>query len=281
MWTVDGWTGYEGAIPIPDDLGCKWYVTETDGWFGLAEPRVTSTDLPNGDGTDDGPSTQPGRAVTITGMVRAPDQVTLLQAMDRISGLLMAGSRSATLTVAEPHMTRYLGVRRGGALLVKPTKETEASFSVLLYGADPRRLGDELVASTGLPSSSGGLTVPFSVPAVLNSTIVSGQVVLQNPGPVRGPMRLRIDGPCVGPVVTHVGAGLTLAFASSYSIGAGSWLDVDLEAHEVLENGQASRNAWITSRGWFGLDPGPNVVAFTARNYTAGARLTVYASPAY
>jgi peptidoglycan hydrolase-like protein with peptidoglycan-binding domain len=287
IWSIDTFTGYEGMPPVPDDLGCKYYVTDVDGWEGIVAPRVDSEARPTSDGTNDGQSTQPGKTVTITGTVRAPDIITLHQAMSRLSGLLMTGDRYDTLTCVDAWISRTMRSRRGADTLVKPNKSVyrEASFSIVLYGPDARRLGAQVSTSTKLPSASGGLTVPLTVPAVISETVVSGSCSLYNPGTVAGPVTLRIDGPVTGPTVTHVSSGQQLVFASSLTLAAGEWLLVDMERHEVLANGQsqASRNQSVlpNGRGWSGFDPGQNIWTWSAAAGTTAAKLTVTATPAW
>jgi hypothetical protein len=288
VWAVDTFIGYEGMPPVADDLGCTLYVTNVDGWEGAPAPRVTSDDRPSFDGTNDGQSTQPGKTVTITGTLRAPDIATLHQAMARLSGLLLTGTRYATMTVADAWITRTMLVRRGAETIVVPSRSAgyrEATFSIVLYAPDPRRLGSALSGSTGLPSASGGLTVPLTVPVVIAETVVSGAVALNNPGTVQGPVVLRIDGPVTGPVITHVGSGQQLVFASSLTLASNEYLLVDMERHEVLANGQAqaTRNQSVlpNGRGWSGFDPGDNTWSWSAATGTAAAKLTVTATPAW
>jgi hypothetical protein len=145
----------------------------------------------------------------------------------------------------------------------------------------------DLFNSDGSPATTDFLTVPatsgdaLTVPFSIDSTIVSGLVSLTNPGNEVGPVSLRIDGPCTGPVITHVASGAQLVFSSSLVLGAGEWIDVDMEAHEVLANGQASRAGWITERGWSGFDPGSNTWTFTAAAYDPNSKLTVSATPSW
>jgi hypothetical protein len=82
-------------------------------------------------------------------------------------------------------------------------------------------------------------------------------------------------------VVTHAGSGKALVFSSSLVLGAGEWIDVDMEAQTVLANGQSSRAGYITSRGWSGFEPGHNTWSFTAIGYDAASKLTVSATPAW
>ena len=136
------------------------------------------------------------------------------------------------------------------------------------------------------------LTWPVTVVAAIVNGTVNGTVrppdedgravcAVTNPGTVNGQVRLRISGPTVGPIVTHVASGRSLVFASSITLGAGEWLDVDAEAQTVLANGQSSRSGWVTSRGWPLFEPGQNTYAFAAASFTSGALLTVTGTPAW
>lgn len=290
VWAVDTFIGYEGTFPVVDDLGCSVYVSAPNGspavigWYELGDPRVDTTDKPTSDGTLDGPSTQPGRPVTIIGTVQAPDQINLLRWCDRFTGLLTSGDRTGTLTAQEPHVTRTLGVRRGGECVATPTSLTEASFSMILYGADPRRLGSSLAGSTLLPSVIGGLILPITLPFNLGSTVVTGEVALTNPGTAIGPVVLRIDGPTSGaalvaPIITHVASGRSIAFSSSQQLAVGEFLIIDMEGESILAQGQEPRDQYVTSRGWSYFDVGGNTWAFAAQS--GSGLLTVTATPAW
>lgn len=293
LWAIDDWVGYEGMQPQADDLGCLHFVTSTDGspavvgWEGKAAPRVQSDDRPSADGTNDGQSTQPGKTVTIQGITRAPDIATLQQAMGRLSGLLMSGDRYGQLVAVESWMTRQMRARHGAEAIVLPSRTVarEATFSFVFYGPAGRRLGNPMIASTGLPAATGGFDVPLVVPLVINETVVSGICDLTNPGEMTGPVVVRIDGPIVGPVITHIASGQQIVFASSLTLAAGEWLTVDMERHEVLANGQegASRNQSVlpNGRGWSGFDKGANEWALTAQSGGSAAGMTITAWPAW
>ena len=199
-----------------------------------------------------------------------------------IRAVLATTTRQGTLAVCEPHLTRYAWVRRDGPTQTAKVSPYTATWLLQLVADDPRILAAALTATTGLPAVSGGLTVPFAVPFAINSTVASGVCTLNNPGTATGPVRLRIDGPCTGPIITHVSSGAQLVFSSTLVLAVGEWIDVDMEAHTVLANGQSSRAGYvpITGRGWSGFDPGINSWAFTALT-TGAAKLTVTVSPAW
>ena len=81
--------------------------------------------------------------------------------------------------------------------------------------------------------------------------------------------------------MTHEGKKQTVTFGTSLALGSGEFLTVDMDRREVLAQGQAPRSGYVTSRGWFSLDPGDNVIAFSAQNYSSTASLTVTTKPAW
>ncbi|MEO7260251.1 MAG: hypothetical protein ABI047_03175 [Jatrophihabitantaceae bacterium] len=283
VWSVDFFTGYEGMPAVADDLGCRVLVTSVEGWSVLAAPRVDRQDRPYLDGSLSGPSTQPGKAVTIRGVVKAPGQVALLTWIDRFTGLLTDGDRSGTLTAAEAHLTRYLGVQRGDEAIATPRNLFEGDFSMILWADDPKRLGDPLTASTGLPLVTGGLRLPVTLPFTLDSAVATGQCSLFNPGTAPGPVLIRLHGPVIGASqVTHAGSGppVAVAFGSALSLPAGQWLDIDMDNQQVLANGQVERAEFVTNPGWSAFDKGRNTWSFAAANYSA-AYIDVIAHPAW
>jgi len=157
------------------------------------------------------------------------------------------------------------------------------------YALYPRADGTayDFAAADGTPTPATALSVigvsdaALRVPFTIDAVTVTGQVSLSNAGNESGPVRLRIDGPCTGPVITHGSTGAQLVFSTSLVLRAGEWLEVDMENRTVLANGQAGRAGWITSRGWSAFDPGDNSWAFTAAVYHPASRLTVTATPSW
>lgn len=261
-----------------DADGVLWTCDPLVGWQGPAS-TLSVQQKPRGHGGWAGESFRTPRTVGVSGSIVAPTPALLEAALDRLNSA--TSLTGAVLTVHGASGDRWASVRRSGQVLAPLVTNYHCDYSLSLVAADSRKFGQTLTTSTALPSSSGGLTVPFTVPFTISAVTVSGQVSLSNPGNVAGPVRLRIDGPVTGPVVTHVSSGRALVFASSLVLGAGQWVEVDMEARTVLENGQASRNGWVTSRGWSQFEPGDNTWAFTAMSYDAGALLTVTATESW
>lgn len=261
-----------------DAYGCELYFLNLDGW-GAPQSTVTVTQKANGDGGFASPAFLQPRVFTATVAVVAPTRPQLVAAIDRATGA--AGLNSQPVTISNGGAVRYALAQRQGEITVKETSDVSVELTFQFVAADPRKFAAALTTSTNLPSSSGGLTVPFTVPFTITSSVVTGQCSLTNPGNATGPVVLRIDGPVTGPTITHVGSGAQLVFAASYTLTAGNWLTIDMDAHTVLENDQADRSTFVTSRGWSGFEPAGNTWTFAASSYSVSSLLTVTATPAW
>lgn len=261
-----------------DAQGVDWVLSSVDGW-GTTATTFERTQKPRQSGSWSGDTFSTGRNVALNGSLSAPTPDAADNAFDRLASAFPRDE--FVLFVTAGGAERWIPAKRSGEITPIWLNDRNISFSVQVASDDWRKFGTEMSGSTLLPMTSGGLTIPFTVPFTINSTVVSGQVSLTNPGNESGPVRLRIDGPVTGPVVTHVGSGRQLVFASSLVLGAGEWIDVDMEAHTVLANGQASRSGWVTSRGWSSFEPGQNTWSFTATAYDPASKLTIMTDPAW
>jgi len=217
-----------------------------------------------------------GKYMTVAGAIIAP---SLDEARDTFDELVASATLTdTTFTVVEGSSARWVTVRRTGDVTYQPRSSgTVVNWSTVLLAADPRKVQADLVGSTGLPSTAGGMTFPFTFPFTFSETVTSGVVTLTNPGNAPGRVTLKITadvGGLTGPAVTHIASGITLQFAASLTIPEGNWIYVDMEGRKVLENSQAGaeRNGWVTGRGWSEFQPGVNGApganqwAFTAQS---------------
>lgn len=261
-----------------DAYGAEAYFTGLDGW-GAPKSTVQITQRAAGDGGFASPAFLQARHFTVMGALIASTRPELEAAFDRLQAAASIGIQPVIVTSGGA--VRYALAQREDEIVVTDESDIHRAFTITFVAADPRKFGADVTASTLLPSGSGDWTFPFTLPFSIDSTVISGLCALTNPGSLIGSVKLRIDGPVGGPVVTHIGSGKQLVFASSYVLGSGNWLDIDMDAHTVLENGQAERNGFVTSRGWSGFDPGENVWAFTANAYNPTAKLSVIGTPAW
>ena len=261
-----------------DPYGAELYFTGIDG-RGAAGSTAQPQRRAGADGAIATPAYLTERVFTVSAGIVAPDRPSLIAAFDRVQAA--ASINPQQVTVSAGGAERYALAQRQGEITIRDEADVYMSFDITFLACDARWFADDVQASTLMPQSSGGLTIPFTVPFSIDSNVQTGYCSLTNPGNATGKMLLRVDGPCTGPVITHVTSGTQLVVASSYNIVAGNFLLIDMDNRLVLENGQADRAAYVTSRGWFGFDPGANTLAFTAAVLNATGKLTVTATPAW
>lgn len=277
----DGLVVQLGDQPLTgiDGFGVKWMLTDFGDWYGSTSSTLALIQKGAGPGAWKGPRQLTPKTLAPAGLVEAASLSDLRDALDRLNAA--ASLNGTVLSVSEDDQTRTMSVYRQDVPLHTLLTDTLAQWSLALVAPDPRKYGPQIVASTGLPNTSGGLTWPVSWPIEWTGVVTSGALHIENPGNIESPIVIRIDGPCTGPRIRHDSSGIELVFASSYDLAAGSFLLIDMENKQVLEGGTASRNQWISDRGWFALEPGGNDLIFSAASYNPDARMTVTTAPAY
>lgn len=219
--------------------------------------------------------------MVIEGLILTDAPDLLSAALDQLSGAVTLAP--FTMIVAETGRIRHVTAKRQGEVIHKKFNNKQAWFSIQVVAEDPRKYGDLISLSTRLPSSSGGRIYPATYPITYTGVSETGVIRVNNPGNTEAPVWLRVDGPVPagGWTVTHVGKRQALTFATALTLTTGEFVTVDMDRREVLAQGQSTRAGYVTSRGWFSLDPGDNDIAFSAANYSATAQLTVLTKPAW
>lgn len=263
-----------------DSAGVFWILEKFSGW-GSPGSTVEFSQRARGNGATASEGFLKARVMTLEGTIDAPTPEALSTAVDQLSAAVsLSGFR---LLVAEAGRVRHVEARRQDDVLVSWLDGLTAQFSIQVVAKDPRKFGDLITATTRLPFSSGGLVRPSTWPRTWTGVSGTGKVTINNPGNTQAPAWLRIDGPLPagGWTVTHQGKQASLTFATALALGSGEFVTVDMDRREVLAQGQAPRSGYVTSRGWFSLDPGDNVIAFSAQNYSSTASLTVTTKPSW
>jgi hypothetical protein len=264
-----------------DADGVKWSINKFDGWDGSPASTVELTQRARGHGATASEAFLTARYMTVEGKIFAPDLEALEEAMRKLRAAVTLGPFQ--MLVSERRSVKNVMARRQGAVVADPITDTLGAYSLLIVAEDPLKYGDLVSSTTLLPRSSGGLIRPSTWPRMWTGVSNSGVIRVNNPGDEPAPVWLRIDGPIPagGWSVTHQGKQQSLMFASSLALAAGEFVTVDMENREVLAQGQAPRAGYVTSRGWFDLDPGDNDIAFSAVNDSPTAQLTVTTKPAW
>ena len=264
-----------------DAFGVRWSLTVMDGWDGSPSPTLQTVQRARGHGSTESESFLTERVLTLGGLIHGADAAGIEAAFDRLNAAIRLDPFD--ILVLESGRIRSATVRRRGEVIPTWHSDKLAGYSVLVSARDPRKFGDLVSASTRLPFSEGGLVRPSTWPRTWTGVSGTGRVTVTNPGNTQAPVWLRVDGPLPagGWTVTHQGKGQSLTFATALALGAGEFVTVDMDRREVLAQGQAPRSGYVTSRGWFSLDPGENVIAFSAQNYSSTASLTVSTKPSW
>lgn len=268
-----------GAV---DAFGVEWTIAKFDGWTGSPSPTLKLTQRARGHGATASESFLTQRVMTIEGLVKAPSLTALDDAFDRLNAAVTLGQTQ--MLVAESGRVRNALVQRQGDVMPEYLTDVIGKYSALIVAKDPLKYGDLITLSTPLPfTDEGSTTYPITYPVTYTGSSGTGVVRINNPGNTQAPVWLRVDGPIAagGWTVTHVGKQKSLTFATALALEAGEFVTVDMEKREVLAQGQAARAGYVTSRGWFSLDPGDNDIAFSAQNYSSTALLTVTTKPAW
>jgi len=263
-----------------DDNGTRWVVQKFEGW-GSPASSAQFTQRARGHGSTASEAFYLDRVMVIEGLILTEAPELLSAAIDLLNASVTL--EQFTMIVSETGYVRHTLAQRQGEVLITRFNNRQARFSIQVVATDPRKFGELISKSTPLPSSSGGATYPLTYPKTYTGVSETGVIQLTNTGNTQAPVWLRVDGPVPagGWTVTHVGKKQSLTFATSLALTSGEFITVDMDRREVLAQGQAARAGYVTSRGWFSLDPGVNDIAFSAANYSAAAQLTVTTKPAW
>lgn len=253
----------------------EWILEKVEGWESSAS-TIDVQQKARGNGGWAGESYLASKTITLSGTMHARSPFEARDAYDRL--IAANGLADTRLTVTQWGKSEWSMVRREDKPLIEWISPRAFTWSLQMVALDPRRFGDPSSLSLGLPQTVNGLTVPFTVPFTIPSYRNTAE--LTNDGITPGPVTLRITGPVTNPIITHNGSSGTQVFAMRITLGDGEWLDIDMDAHTVLAQGTASRNGYITQRGWHSFDPGVNSWAFQADHYTT-ALLGITATPAF
>lgn len=221
-----------------------------------------------------------------------PIPVRIRDAANRTPGGWLAAHQALAAAFAPSHQNLELRWCTGGTeyvlfgrpRMVEPNVETmpagwtytRAAFAAL----DPTIYsGAEHLVSLGLPSTTGGLTVPVTVPFTVGATVTNGSEPLVNAGTKAAGLLLRVAGPVLEPRVSVISDAGTATLRFDLPLDAGQWLDVDTAARTVYLGGTSSRRRQTTVQGigWPELPAGPGGTAeitWSAAVYEPAALLT-------
>lgn len=272
-----------------DPYGCEWHVTFQDV-SGLFDGVASTLSIEPKSMTNGWYANLPrlqGRTISIEGHIIGRCTESCVTAWNAFKSVLDASGM--TLVARLGDISRQVQVLQSGtAPLVKWSGVNVLRFTLGLTALDPYLYGlDSVSGVSGLPDTNGGMNLPYSFGGASQSSsvwmwpeeVVSGRVRLSNDGTAPSPVMIRIDGPVVNPQVLHIGSGHVMAF--NMNLGNGHYATIDGMTHEILIDGTDPARGRVVRREWSHAEVGLNEWAFSAKDFSTSARLTVSFYPAY
>lgn len=269
-------------LGVVDDRGVRIHLAAIKGWY---EPAGSTGQVAQRAAADGGWASQnfrKPRSIEILLRLRGSSWAHVGASLDEVLAALPLSL--ADLKVSDGLRFLQASVRQDGDPLLA-RRGVGAEVSIPLVAPDPLRYAvSEQSASTGLPQTIGGMSLPLSLPLSIGATVASGRLAVANAGNAATPPRFEIAGPVpAGARVTLVSSGASLYIP--HEVPAGRTLILDAASQTALLDGTAPR---LVTGVWFHL-PGSSVdnptgadeVAFSAPSFETAARLTAHWRSAY
>uniref|UniRef100_UPI003F49108C phage distal tail protein n=1 Tax=Nonomuraea sp. CA-251285 TaxID=3240002 RepID=UPI003F49108C len=260
VYTLGDW-----QANVVDEHGVAWICEREEGWSSSPPVRPIVEERQASDGAWSGPGFHGPRVISLSGRAYIADQVAMLQAKDRIRGVI--GPRALMqLRVDEMHLSRVASVRLTDTIELADEGAHKFSWQLTVTAPDPRRYAAVSVTETAtLPATlTAGRVYARSYDLVFGGVTPggSGSVFIDQQGTYdETPALITFVGPVITPRVEHVQSGRSLTF--NLTVEYGQTLVVDLGAKTALLNGTANRAADLSAgSAWFMLAPGTNELAF-------------------
>jgi hypothetical protein len=251
-----------------DELGVEWILESLTGWDDSVESTGETEQRASDHGGWNSPAYYASRLVEIEGSLLASSWPAATAALTRLMGAIPLSTPDTLYVADSDALVLQADVRQSGDPLVT-RKGGWARFSLSLIAADPRRYSTGWTeAYTGLPTTSGGLSLPLTLPLSVGAVSTNGTLQAFNAGNMATRPTFTVQGPCPAFTITHLGSGKSLRFAEA--IAAGRSLVIDTDKRLALLDGTARR---VVSGTWFDYEPGNNEVSFSAATYDSAALL--------
>lgn len=279
---LDGLT-LRGGVPEQHESGAFMAFTELDGWFNPPASSGETTDRVLAHGGWDNRATYGARYITVKGIVWGLDDTTIEAGLNALAAAIPLDERRP-FVVRRHGFTQHVMARQEDQPVFDWDGGDTAEFDLQFSAADYRRLqgngtggiggdGWTRLGPDGLPSTSGGLSVPFTVPFAIRATTTSGRLTVATNGTAPPNVVVEFHGPVEDPGIWCLETGQRLWF--NISLTRGQTLSVDLARHSVLLNGVSRRS---TKRGdWIDLPrgAGSRTFEFTSPTFNSDARFTI------
>lgn len=267
--------------------GSNRFVTGIDGWFKPAAMRRKKVERLNSHGTFAERGWKDERVPSISGHFAAETRLEAAQFVDEIAAFLADGS-GGVLRVSDPD----LGTRYARVYLMEPdvkwNGDRDVAFSLDFVAPDPRKYGDPVSVSSGVPRDGGGLRwdaftgADSGVAGIFDFGEVGdpGTVSFYNEGTADVAATFKVTGFAPGFSLTEVASGRELVYSGT--VPSGQFVTLDPNTGSVFLNGDphADRSELLTVRQWT-RTLGKTTSVFQFQSDGPNARVTLEGSPAW
>lgn len=252
VWTLDGWTGYEGDSFVAGDV--VLHIERSTGWHTSAAPRLAGSPRTRGHGSHDAPSFRASRRIDLFGWLFAKSEALLETSMEKLAAICSEEGLHQ-LQVATASRVRTAMVRLADEPLIVPSGRWNAAVTIPLLAPDPLKYGPAAAPmSTALPTDGGGLSYSLAYPLTYGAAPTTGQIDLVNVGTAPAPVPFAVTGPLPLGFELSTTDGQRILFEGV--VPAGQVITIDTATGMVLAEGTADRRAYVTRADWIQVPAG-------------------------
>lgn len=281
---LDGLTfSSEGALH-PDGY-MLWLDNNAEGWDSSPDQRRDRTARLWAHGEFTERSWAEGRMITLEGEAQCPDESVAAMAEDTLAATLADGLVQV-MTVVDAHRpTKSAEVGLTSSVKLAWVNDVTVGFQIHLLAADPRKYGQALTASTGVPVDGGGLsydlyTVGSTGVLDYGAAGAPGTVSTMNVGTADTAPVHTITGNCPnGFTITELGTGRRLVYVGAVILG--QVISLDAADGSVLLNDDGDRSAQLVRREWVRLAKGQTGTWLFEAPGSVNALMKVEVTPAW
>ena len=266
----------------PQADGFGFYFSDLTDWYGVPDSKSPVNERPQANGAhgiaDDW---RQSAAISFKAFYSGADRADMLRNQNALTGAFGIGRPvTATFTDELGPTSRVVSIRNARP---RDTKgQSVVTFDVDMIAPDPLRYGPVQVASTGLPTSGGGIAYPITYPIDYGTPGNPGRITVSNPGTADTYSLLEVTGGMSGGFeLTEVTTGRVNRFARPIPLGSTVYLNP--RTGRVSLDGPSDVSGLLTRAEWWSVPAGgTREIQFNSIGAVTGSpTLTARTAPGY
>lgn len=270
------------GLTFTSDTNSGWGLSDIDGWFPAPPVKTQSRERAQADGNFGiAKFYRSARALTVTGLLTADTEPTATAMRYSVAAIQSDGLPSSFVVDENGFVLSMIAELIGSPDIALIT-DTVYSYVLQFQADDSRKYAPELVTSTGLGTSSGGLAFPFVPPADFGTPGDPGRLVTTNSGTADTYSIFEVTGGLSGGFqLLCIETGQIIRFERAIPVG--SVVSVNPSTGRVSIDGQSDVSGFLTRQDWWFIPRGvTRTIQFSALGSVTGTpTLTARTKPAY